>query len=328
MKKIIFLVLLSSIKIVAQKEKSTQLGQITLEELEMTSYAKDSLAGALVLYEHANRYPDAQNDNSPRTDYYFRIKIFDKSAFNIANIKIYLRKKEQLLETSAITYNLTDTKFIQKTYLAKKNIFTTTESDYWRAKKFTLPNIKEGSIIEYKYSVLSPYLAIDNWYFQSDIPKLKSKFSASILGNYKYNIKLTGFQKLNTNDVTTKSDYVYVESIGAGACAVYKFEMDTIPAFKEEDYMLSKKNYLSKLSFDIESTTSYRGVVQKYTTDWKAADEKLKYYFFNNQTSKKTFFKKELPENIISTQDDLEKAKKIYTFIQKHYTLEWKILDK
>ena len=312
--------LLSSFIMMGQQEKSAKLGNTTLEELKMTTYTKDSIAGALVLYEEANRYPDESNQNSPRTDFYFRIKIFDKSAFDLANITVYLRKNERLIHTSAITYNLTETNYINKKYLNSKNIYTTKQSDFWRFKKFTLPNIKEGSVIEYKYSIISPYLDIDDWLFQSDIPKIKSVFKASILGNYKYNIKITGFQKLSVNNAKIKRDCVYVPGIGNGSCAEYVYEMDTIPAFKEEAYMLSKKNYISKLSFDIVSKTSYRGEVKSYTTTWKKADANLKNYFFNNQISKKSFFKKELPLNITSIEDDLERAKKVFTFIQNHYT--------
>ncbi len=312
--------LLSSFIMMGQQEKSAKLGNTTLEELKMTTYTKDSIAGALVLYEEANRYPDESNQNSPRTDFYFRIKIFDKSAFDLANITVYLRKNERLIHTSAITYNLTETDHINKKYLNSKNIYTTKQSDFWRFKKFTLPNIKEGSVIEYKYSIISPYLDIDDWLFQSDIPKIKSVFKASILGNYKYNIKITGFQKLSVNNAKIKRDCVYVPGIGNGSCAEYVYEMDTIPAFKEEAYMLSKKNYVSKLSFDIVSKTSYKGEVKSYTTTWKKADVNLKNYFFNNQISKKSFFKKELPLNITSIEDDLERAKKVFTFIQNHYT--------
>lgn len=84
--------------------------------------------------------------------------------------------------------------------------------------------------------------------------------------------------------------------------------------------MLSKKNYLSRISFDLKSKTNYNGAVTKYTTTWKKADKSLKKYFFNNQTSKKSFFRKQLPESILNTKNKLEQAKKIYSFIQNKYT--------
>lgn len=158
-------------------------------------------------------------------------------------------------------------------------------------KKFTLPNIKEGTVIEYRYSILSPYLSIDDWCFQSDIPKIKSRFDAAILGNYTYHTKLVGFLKLSFDEVTIDKKCVYIDGIGPGACIIYSYSMNDIPAFKEENYMLSK-NYISRLTFDLKSSTSYRGVVKNLTTTWEQADESLKKQFFNNQTSKKKYFKK------------------------------------
>ncbi|MEO9571643.1 MAG: DUF3858 domain-containing protein [Polaribacter sp.] len=321
MKKIALLLLLFSTSfIIAQKKKSTKMGLTTLDELKMTIYDKDSTATAVVLYEHANRYPDRDNDEIPRTDYYYRIKILNKASFNLANIKINLYKEQRIKDISAKTYNLTDTRTMHVSSVLKKDIFTIEENKNWKTVKFTLPNLKEGSIIEYKYSILSPYLSINDWYFQSDIPKIKSEFDTSILGNYKYNIKKTGYLKLDKNEHSVDKKCVYVDGIGEGTCATSSYGMYNIPAFKEEEYMLSKKNYISKISFDIKSITSYRGVVENLTTTWKQADKSLKKRFFNNQTSKKSFFKKNLPDSILSITNNLEKAKNIYRFIQNHYT--------
>lgn len=74
----------------------------------MNLYPKDSSAAAVVLYEQVNRYPDLDNNEIPRIDYYYRIKIFDKSAFDLADIEIYLRENEKLLNISAITYYLSE----------------------------------------------------------------------------------------------------------------------------------------------------------------------------------------------------------------------------
>ena len=78
------------------------MGQTTLEELEMTVYAKDSSASAVVLYEHTNRYPDKLNDETPRTDYYYRIKILNKDSFSLANIEINLYQKQKIKNIRAI----------------------------------------------------------------------------------------------------------------------------------------------------------------------------------------------------------------------------------
>ena len=292
MKKIALLLLLSTSFIIAQKKKSTKMGLTTLDELKMTVYDKDSTATAVVLYEHANRYPDKANDEIPRTDYYYRIKILDKASFDLANIVIGIYKDQRVKDISAKTYNLTDLGTMDISTVLEKDIFSITENKNWKSKKFTLPNIKKGSVIEYKYSITSPYLSIDDWVFQSDIPKIKSELDVSILGNYQYNVKKIGYLKLDKNEPSIDKKCVYVPGIGNGACAVYSYGMYNIPAFKEEDYMLSKKNYMSRISFDLKSRTSYRGDVKNYTTTWKQADKSLKESFFNNKTSKKSYFKK------------------------------------
>ncbi|MBU3012505.1 hypothetical protein KO506_13920 [Polaribacter vadi] len=321
MKKLpLILLLLVTIIVNAQSEKSSKMGQTTIGELQMKVYDKDSTAAAVVLYEHANVYLDPKNDYKTRTDYYYRIKILDKSAFDLANITLELYKEKKVSDIKAITYNSSEIGSLKRTYLAKDKIFKVNETENWTTHRFTLPNIKEGSVIEYSYSIISPYFGISDWNFQSDIPKIKSEFDAAILGNYKYNIRIIGFLELDKNDSSIKKNCVDIEGLGPGACRVYSYGINNIPAFKEEDYMLSKKNYVSRLSFDLESYTSPRGVIEKYTTTWKEADKKLKKIFLNNQTSKKSFFKKRIPEEILSMNNNLDKAKGIYKFIQNHYT--------
>jgi len=320
MKKISLLLLLSSSILFAQKAKSSEMGQTTFEELKMTIYDKDSTATAVVLYEHANLYPDRNNDEIPRTDYYYRIKILDKAAFDLADITINLYKKQLVEDISATTYNLAENGTMNTVSLIDKDIFSIKEDEKWVVKKFTLPNIKEGSVIEYKYSILSPYLSINDWYFQSEIPKMKSEFDASILGNYTYHIKIIGALELDKNKPSIDKKCVYISGLGDGGCNLYSYGMLNIPAFKEEDYMLSKKNYISRISFDLKSHTSYRGIKEDLTTTWKQADKSLKKQFFNNQTSKKSFFRKNIPEAILATENTLEKAKKVFHFIQEHYT--------
>ncbi|WP_041383282.1 DUF3857 domain-containing protein [Polaribacter sp. MED152] len=321
MKKLPLILLLITFQFLqAQKEKSTQMGLATLDEVKLTKYDKDPTAKAVVLYEHANVYLDKENDYKTRTDFYFRIKILDKTAFDLAEVNIDLYKENSVIDIKATTYNLSDIGAKTTTSLASQDIYTTNPSANYTRKKFTLPNIKEGSVIEYSYSILNPYLGIKDWYFQSDIPKIKSEFDAAILGNYNYNIRITGTQKLNKNNASLKKGCIYIEGIGDGECSVYSFGMYDIPAFKEENYMLSKENYISKLSFDLKTYTSPRGVVTKYTTSWKNADKKLKTIFFNNQTSKKKYFRKRLPESILNNQDKYSKAKSIFNFIKNHYT--------
>ncbi|WP_223267208.1 hypothetical protein [Polaribacter sp. IC073] len=95
----------------------------------MTVYDKDSTVTAVVLYEHANSYIDSSNNYETRTDFYYRIKILDKTAFNLADITLHLFEKKRLKYLKATTYNLSDNK-ITKNHLLEKNIYTIKEGEH------------------------------------------------------------------------------------------------------------------------------------------------------------------------------------------------------
>lgn len=303
----------------AQKSKSTKMGNISKDELKMKLYAKDSTAKALVLFEHANLYLDEKHDHDFRTDYYSRIKLFDKSEFNRATIKIPLYKKQKVVDVKGITYNLNGEK-IGEFYMSEKDIYIQQKTENWKEVSFTLPNLKEGCVIEYSYSFISPYSRIKDWYFQSDIPKMYSKHSTSILANWKHNVRLLGTKKLDVKDISVKKGCVYISGLTEGSCIVRNFEMKEIPAFKEEDYMLSKKNFMSRLVYEVLSFTSTNNVTTKYTKTWKDADKSFRKYFLDGQTSKKGYFKKKLPKELFITSNTLDRAKKAYYFIQNRMT--------
>lgn len=320
-KKILLLALLYFSFCFSQKKRSTKMGKTTIDELQMTIYDKDSTAKALVLLDHANVYIDEENNYDFRTDYYKRIKIFHKSEFERATIKIILYKKQRLKNIKATTYNLLGDNKMQRVFLSDDKIYEKQLSENYKEITFTLPKIKEGSIIEYKYSVLSPYSFLNDWYFQEDIPKIKSRYTSAIPGNWKYNIRIVGFLKLTKDDATIKKRCIYVPGIGEGDCVSLDYEIDTIPAFEEEDYMLAKQNFISRLVFELISYTDVRGSKTKYTKTWKDADKTLKNNFLDGQTSKTNYFKKNLPKNILLINDNLLRAKKIYKHIQER--LSW-----
>lgn len=320
MKRITYLILLFTTIAYPQKEFRKKMGQVTKEELQIKTYSKDSTANAVVLYEHANIYIDKNNNFDFRTDYYFRIKIINKESYNLATIKIPLLKKERIKEIKAVTYNL-EKDFIRKKSVPKEKIFSIKQNQYWTETTLTLPNLKEGSVIEYSYSVLSPYSRIDDWVFQSSIPKIKSEIDITMLGNFKYKMRLTGAKKLDKNNTSIKKRCLNYPGLSAGGCIVYSYGMNNIPAFEEEDYMLSKNNFISKITFDLVSFTDTQGNVKRHTKTWADADKKIRRDFLDKQTSKKNYFKNKLPKKLLSIENDFERTQKIYLYLQEK--LNW-----
>ncbi|MFY7672017.1 hypothetical protein ACOSP6_13100 [Tenacibaculum sp. MEBiC06402] len=318
---ILLILVISSFSVSGQKNsKVPKLGQVTNQELSQKFYENDSAAGALVLEEKGHIWVDRKNKYDFRTDIYKRIKIFNKSELELATVKINIFGDEKIKFIKAVTYNIEDGR-TTKIHLLENKIFKKKLSNKWQQVTFTLPNIKEGCVIEYSYSVFSPYFKLDDWIFQSKIPKIKSDIVAEIPGNYKYNLRFQGYKSLDRDNSFVKRNCILYPGIGEGDCVVYEYGMDDIKAFLTEDFMLSRKNYIAKIIFEPVSFTSLKGAKKIYTQTWNDADRTLRTNFFDGQTSKTSYFEKNLPSDILNISDDKERAQKIYSFLQNR--LNW-----
>lgn len=340
MKKFLLILFLVAYNGYAQKNDSFKLGQTTEQELKMKVYENDPEAIGLVLLDKGNTYHDESGRNlNLISDFYERIKIFKKEAFKKATVKIRIFGDEKIKDIRAVTYNLAADGSIQTDEFQEKDVFTKDLGNEWKEVSFTLPNVKEGSVIEYRYSLHSPYYdGLDDWVFQSDIPKKESRYEAAILANWKYNVRIKGFLSLDEDNPSVVKQCVSIPGLGGGNCVKFSYAMYDVPAFQKEDYMTSERNFISRLIFDLISFTSQeykenansysqsttRTKVKKYTSTWKDADKELKDRFLNNQTSKKSYFKKQLPAEITNEADPLKKTQKAFKYIQNHFNWDGK----
>ena len=132
-----------------------------------------------------------------------------------------------------------------------------------------------------------------------------------------------GSINLSTNDATTKEHCFRVEGYEDSAdCEVLKYAMKDIPAFKEaENFMLSSKNYKSRIDFEMSIHYGLDGSKNKFTKSWKDVDSEFRVdKDIGRQLTKKGFFEKNVPLELLTQGDDLSKAQNIYNFIQDHYT--------
>src|SRR5690606_25817146 len=168
---------------------------------------RDSSAVATVLYKKGTTNLVVNPDGSftMRTDVETRIKIYKKEGLDYANFSISYYtdgQRESVNFNDAVTYNLVNDK-IEKTKIKKEGQFDEKINNYWSSKKIVLPNVKEGSVIEFNYTIRSPYLStIPDWYFQQGIPVNKVEYVTFIPEYFVYRINL------NSTDITTKEEIV------------------------------------------------------------------------------------------------------------------------
>ena len=320
---LLFILIISELGF-SQSQFNSEDFTVTGNDLNLNTFEKDSTANALIIYEYGKSYVD-KNTFRLTTEVKRKLKIFNREGFDQANTVVYLykdgNKKESISKITATTFNIENGK-VTKTQLEKSQIFEEKYNDHFTITKFTFPNIKEGSVITYSYTIESPFMfKFKEWNFQDDIPKLYSQYETSIPGNYEYNIKLVGFLKFDTNEQVIEKQCLEAGSNAYANCVNSNYIMRDIPAFIEEDYMTTKFNYLARIEYELKTFNGFDGTVDNYTKTWKTVDSELKTdKNIGGQLGKNSAVKKLLSESILSESDPLTKAKSIYGFVQDTYT--------
>tara|TARA_R110002051_G_scaffold172385_1_gene242700 strand:+ start:6136 stop:8160 length:2025 start_codon:yes stop_codon:yes gene_type:complete len=340
--KLLILVLLSVLYTRAQDYK---FGKISEEELAEKYDIQDSSAVASVLYrEYKIRYEYNQSTGfEVVTDIRERIKIYKKEGFDYATVSERLYKsdvsseKESFKNLKAYTYNLVDGN-VEETKLKGSDTFTEEISKYYNEEKFTLPNVKEGSIIEYSYTVDSPfYYSLDEVILQYDIPIRKQEiaiatpeyfaFKPNFKGYLQVAPKMSsktgkisiqnrsrssdgGFSVSKTTFSTSNIDYII---------SVSEFNMDNVPALKEENYVNNINNYRSAINYELQYVNFPQQPIKSYSTTWdKVVETIYDSPDFGKQIDNTNFFKNKLSEILANSTTDVEKMSTIYFFVQQH----------
>lgn len=304
-----------------QRTNSVNLGQTTLDELKMSNYPKDSSANALVLHEEIFTYYNPTKKNSYIKYFYTRIKIFSKSAYNLATVEIPTYQANNIENIEAVTYNLSENGQIKKTQLKEKDIQKSKYSKHIKQTSFALPNVREGSVIEYKYKIKTSGYGIYDWEIQSSIPKAKAVYVANVPVDLRS--RLIGYIQPDFKKISVKS-----ECFSGNLCTNAKYEFIDVPAFKEEEYLTSKRNYLARISYERQYYSRF--VEKGENREWRTLDRFYRKYY-EEELDYRSFFKQNIPASILSEPDDLLRAKATFYFIQNHYTLgnqEDKNIDK
>jgi hypothetical protein len=92
---------------------------------------------------------------------------------------------------------------VVKTKLEASGTFEEKRTPNVNVQKFTLPNVRAGSVIEYAYTLRSDFLFnFQDWTFQRTIPVRWSEYRASLPTFYKYKIIYQGNRPLTVDKST------------------------------------------------------------------------------------------------------------------------------
>lgn len=325
---------------IAQKPP-IKFGDVSIDDLKMNRYEGDSSASAIVLADYGESI--LQYDQNKGFVLHFeritRIKILTKDGLDRGNFSIPLYhdsgNDEKISGLKAITYNLENGKIIESK-LKNEGIFKEKYDANLDFTKVTMPNVKEGSVVEITYNVLSDFwFNFQDWEFQSTVPIIWSEYRARIPEYFRYDRYMQGYITLDINESTSSPNSITIVSKerSDGRITQTQFSSDKIdftenrfrwvaknvPAFKPEPYITSTRDYSSKINFELASTQFPNQPVKKYMGSWEDINKQFsESQEFGDQVSGNAFLKKTVEEITAGIVEPEEKIRAIGNFVKQN----------
>ena len=343
MKKLFAIIFLASTTI--SFSQNIKFGKVDDKEVKKTSYQEDNEVDAEILYREiliTYDYLDGDGGFRQITEVHERVKIYKKEALDEANVSVRLykggKRDEVLIGLKGFTYNAVNGK-VEKTKMKNSSVFKEELNDYWEVEKFALPNVKEGSVIEYTYKIESHYTTtIDDIFLQDFYPIKKLKVEVRVPEYYvfkKYLNPHADFSPLiKENVVNRKIQYSTNVNRRAGDAMtekqrgtidlkeiVYEVDQENVPAFSNEPFITSPRNYLAQLKWDI-AALKFPGRSQKvYSTNW----EKVTKSIYESESFGKQIDKGDFKNEVATLINGVTERDKIIKIIFDHVkkTMRW-----
>lgn len=299
-------------------------GEVSKEELAMKSYPADTNANAVILSEFGESTFD--NDLNLKFHYTERVKILTKDGFNRGTIEISYKSKnryEEVYNIEGFTYFLDDKGEVQKKELSRSDIFEEKLSDNYSVRKFTMPALTIGCIIEYQYTISTKsFGAIKDWTFQASEPVVWSEYIIRAPRNISYSSVRTGYHPFA---IVEQSEVVQdfggtaasVLRTGKVTCTQYQWAVANAPAIRKEPFMGPRSNYLNRVDVQLHSYT-FDGQTERVLESWdKVVNELREHRSFSEMMKPTSDIKKLTAEVIKDKTTQEEKINAIYNWITK-----------
>ena len=203
----------------------------------------------------------------------------------------------------------------KKHKVKKDAIFVKVSGDY-RKKVFTFPQLTEGCIIEYKYTIYSEnFRYLDPWYFQSDIYTLHSAISVALSDGFVYNVAYHNIPVQTRTPITVETRDL--DRGGEYKIRTFTWTMTDLPPITDEPYMAAEENYRSNLKFQIvKYEDRYNNIV--YVKGWKELGERYQKRLddYNNKRKDIRKLVEQITEGLTTP---IEKSKALFAYVVQNF---------
>jgi hypothetical protein len=235
---------------------------ITPEELKMTGLPEAPGAPAVYLYRQVDRNDagsGTQRSTGAHEFNYVRIKVFTEEGRKYANVEIPFFKNRTSVSTiraRTIKPDGTITNFDGKVY---EEVVEKTKGEKYLAKKFTLPDVQPGTIIEYHYNIdlEDNYIFRSYWFVSDDLFTKKAVFTLKPYNHFPWNVQWSWPAGLPNGTEPPKQ----------GPDGIVRMTSMNIPAFIPEDHMPPENELKFRVVF-IYRDEPFESNVDKYWKEW------------------------------------------------------------
>lgn len=326
----IFLYLSLVCRPVCSQEFNYKYGKVSKAEIEMQSYAPDTSAVAVVLSKRGDtRYDYVGNTFVLVSSFEVRIKILKDEGKKYGDIAIPFyynisnNVRDQITGIKATVYNSEGGKIIESD-LKKNYIFEEKSSENWRMMKFSAPNVRKGSVLEYKYTLRSEAIYnIDPWTIQDEIPVNYACYEIEIPEYFVFNKESRGYVPINAKTELTGTTYTI--SLGGGQtenvqvnCQKYIFTSQNVPALKDEPFVWCKKDFSSAMTFELSGIKLPYSAFKSYTQTWDDICKLLKDHGrFGSYLKMKNPLAAEMKQLTLDSLDTKDRLRSLFSLLKK-----------
>ncbi len=286
------------------------VGKVDKADLDMTDCSFDKGADAVKLIDWGNLYYDRGTAGISlfKTIYEkrVRIKVLKEKGLSEANVTIpyYSYDNDEVIRgLDAYSYNLDEAGNIKTTEVKKSSIYTKKINAYYSEMIIAFPDVKVGSIIEYKYKIESENFGnIKDWYFQDNIPTRYSEYQINVPTIFRFTVQPSVVDSIEIKeDVSDGSINV---NDGAILTKILKknFIMRNLIGIRNEPFMGSAKDYQQRLEFQLSQIDYGNGEIRDLRVKWSNVVEDL---------MKNENFGKQLEKTLNGTEGIIAQAKNL-----------------
>ena len=312
-------------------EPSMKFGKPSDAELNMTVYAPDPEADAVVLYKSTDVHYDVSSGSFKTvTTVKCRIKILKEDGKEYANVEVPYYEmenananKEIISGVKATAYNMEGGKVV-KTKMENSAIFKERIDPSYMLLKFTVPQVKTGTVIEYQYTSESEfYYTIDTWYAQEEIPVLYTNYCLTIPEYFKFSVEETGAAKTEKKIEDVPVTLSFQGNMLSCNGKRYDITGRNLPAIKGDDFVFQPKDYYNRVSTELRGLDVPEAMIFKnFSTSWDEVGRMLIDSDFGKMAQRSNPLKAETAASGALQKNSVrEKAAALYVALKKR--LAW-----